>query len=358
MSRQKSHHFLPSSDRLRLINQFDGNLVYGSKDFHQRTNRLGNSDSPATGNIIPEHRKAVIDHGHERYQLDPDRCENVDICPICGSQDKTFHLNRYGLKVFSCNHCSHKFLNPRLRFNEAVKIYESDKTASDIYTAEDQVHIDQLKYDYGLKLISHFCGQNTNKIMDIGCGAGVFLERANLLGWKQCIGIDINKRYQSFYENKPGVQYIMSSFENLNSDLLGSNYDCISLWSCLEHIYNLHDCIDKIKSLLRPGGILFVLVPNSNSLATRIIRDKSPTFAWKHVSYFNEKSLNNLMSIHGFTLLQQETIISELENIKSYLSGEHPYYGFGDPDNLFPFITPEYIHENLLGSRLISIFTH
>ena len=38
------------------------------------------------------------------------------------------------------------------------------------------------------------------------------------------------------------------------------------------------------------------------------------------------------------------------------MSGEHPYHGFGDPENLFNFITPEYIHENMLGSRLISIY--
>ena len=51
-----------------------------------------------------------------------------------------------------------------------------------------------------------------------------------------------------------------------------------------------------------------------------------------------------------------ETIISEIENIKSYLCGESPYSGFGDPENYFSSITPKFIHKNLLGSRLIGIF--
>ena len=38
------------------------------------------------------------------------------------------------------------------------------------------------------------------------------------------------------------------------------------------------------------------------------------------------------------------------------MSGEYPYHGYGDPEGLFDFITPEWIHARLLGSRLIAVF--
>ena len=38
------------------------------------------------------------------------------------------------------------------------------------------------------------------------------------------------------------------------------------------------------------------------------------------------------------------------------MSGEYPYHGYGDPEKLFDFITPEYVHKNFLGSRMIGIF--
>ena len=66
----------------------------------------------------------------------------------------------------------------------------------------------------------------------------LYLERAYARGWKQCVGVDINERYQSKYEDICGVQYIMSTFESLDHDIIGSGYQSISLWGVLEHIYD------------------------------------------------------------------------------------------------------------------------
>jgi predicted SAM-dependent methyltransferase len=128
------------------------------------------------------------------------------------------------------------------------------------------------------------------------------------------------------------------------------------MWSVLEHLYDLHTILNAIKKLIKPNGLLFILVPNVESLATRLIREMSPTFAWKHLSHFSSKSLKYLMAQHGFEQIFFETVISEIDNIKSYMSGEYPYHGFGYPEGLFDIITPEYIHKNNLGSRMISVF--
>ena len=114
--------------------------------------------------------------------------------------------------------------------------------------------------------------------------------------------------------------------------------------------------LKKISNLMSHDGLLLILVPNFKSLATKIIREKSPTFNWKHVSYFSVDSLNSLVKSCGFDLIHCETVISEIDNIKSYLNGKHPYQGYGDPKNIFEFITPEFIHSNLLGSRILSIY--
>ena len=51
-----------------------------------------------------------------------------------------------------------------------------------------------------------------------------------------------------------------------------------------------------------------------------------------------------------------ETVVSEIDNIKSYLSGKWPYDGHGDPEDIFKNITPEFIHKNLLGSRILAVY--
>lgn len=342
-------------NRLRKKNLFDGNLQFGAAAFHEKTHRTGH-DRPASGGLVPEHAKIVIDTGIERYQRIGDFWEVVDRCPVCTGVDHQFLFRRLGLDIWRCNDCHHGFQNPRITFNKATEIYSDDKTAADIYTEPIQKAIDRIKYSYGLELIDHLIGQGRRKLLDVGCGAGVFLEVAYSKGWAECIGIDVNSRYQSEYKKQTGVQFINSSFEKLDKSILGNSYDCISMWNVLEHLYNPSAMVQELKSMLRKDGLLFIMVPNINSLATRIIRDKSATFNWKHVSHFCAQSLKQLMTQNGLEQIHLETAITEIDNVKSYLSGAEPYGGYGDPEKLFEFITPKYLHENLLGSRLIGIF--
>ena len=342
-------------ERLNIINQFDGNLVYGAKKFHSQTNRTGKG-RPSSGGLTREQSKIVIDTGAERYQRIGEYWEEVKQCPVCGHEEREFFLSRLGMDIYECDNCTHRYMDPRVTFEKACELYSDDKTASDIYTQPIQKDIDQIKYEYGLELVEQLT-QGRDKIIDIGTGAGFFPELAGKRGWKKSVGVDINQRYKDVYEDIEGVQFVNSTFEGLSREVVGDGYDCISMWGTLEHLYDLSDITEKVYSLLKDGGLFFVLVPNVESLATRLMREKSPTFMWKHVSHFSPASLEYLMEKTAkFKTVHLETVITEIDNVKSYMSGKHPYYGYGDPAGLFDFITPEYIHKNKLGSRLIGIF--
>ncbi len=342
-------------ERLAVKNTFDGNLRHGASKFHAKTNRSGEG-RPSSGYLIREHAKVVADTGVERYQRVEGNWESVDVCPVCKSGEHEFSLTRYGLDIYRCKSCSHRYLNPRVKYDVAMEIYADDKTASDIYTQPMQVEIDEIKYQYGLDLVDQLKPPAREKIMDIGCGAGVFLKMAEKNGWGTCVGVDVNERYADIYNEAKGVQFISANFESLDPAKLGNDYDCIAMWSVLEHLYDIHSILEVVKKMLKPKGLLFILVPNAESLATRLMREMSPTFAWKHLAHFSPRSLKTLMEMHNFKCEHFETVISEIDNIKSYLSGEYPYHGYGDPAGLFDFITPEYLHRNLLGSRQIGVF--
>ena len=75
-----------------------------------------------------------------------------------------------------------------------------------------------------------FCKSKEKKIIDVGCGSGLFLDHMNNNGWSQCVGLDINKNYHDTYSKIKGVQKINSTFEDIKPDKVGSDYDCVSLW--------------------------------------------------------------------------------------------------------------------------------
>jgi 2-polyprenyl-3-methyl-5-hydroxy-6-metoxy-1,4-benzoquinol methylase len=343
------------SSRLQIINSFDGNLRHGAKTFHTITNRTGEG-RPSSGGMTSEQAKVVKDNGKDRFQRIDGVWESVENCPVCDSDKSEFFLTRFSLNIYRCKICSHRYLNPRVKYDSAMRLYADDKTASDIYSQALQIEIDDIKYQYGLDIIDQLNPPSRKKIMDIGCGAGGFLKMADINNWQHCVGVDVNQRYESTYQEIKGVQFISANFESLDPQKLGSDYDCIAMWSVLEHLYDLNEILKATKRMLKKNGLLFILVPNVESLATRLMREMSPTFTWKHLSHFSSKSLKQLMKVHNFTCEHLETVITEIDNIKSYMSGEYPYHGYGDPDHLFDFITPEYLHSNLLGSRLIGVF--
>jgi len=343
--------------RLKIINTFDGNLQYGANAFHINTNRTGKG-RPSSGGMTREHSKVTNDTKKDRYERINGLWEIVNNCPVCNSLERGFFLNRFGLDIYRCNQCTHRYLSPRVKYDEAMKLYADDKTSSDIYSQEWQIKIDETKYQYGLDLIKMVKPPNNKKIMDIGCGAGGFLKLAEKNNWINCVGVDVNERYQPNYKEINGVQFISVNFESLDINKLGKDYDCIAMWSVLEHIYDVNGMLKILRGMLKKGGLLFILVPNVESLATNLMREMSPTFNWKHLSHFSRKSLEKLMLNNNFRTEHIETVITEIDNIKSYMSGEFPYDGYGDPKALFDFITPEYIHRNYLGSRLIGIFRY
>ena len=265
-------------------------------------------------------------------------------CPICNSEKRTNFVERMGLVFVQCDDCEHVYQDPVIKKEVAAKLYSEQKSA--ILHCINTKNIDSIKYNYGLDLIDKIELEYQN-----GGGFSWSFKR----GYTDCVGIDVSN-YASEYENEQGINYIFSTFEELDPKSIGEPYDVISMWSVLEHIYDPRNFLNNLQKILKPNGLVFILVPNLKSLATRLTREKSPCFCWKHPHMFHIKTLDLLMNKVGMKKIHCETVITEIDNIKSYLSGEFPYHGHGDPENLFEFITPEYIHNNLLGSRLISVY--
>jgi 2-polyprenyl-3-methyl-5-hydroxy-6-metoxy-1,4-benzoquinol methylase len=340
-------------ERLKLINKFDGGIVYGAETFHKNTNR----SSIQKGNILREQHKLLIKDSKGNYIRNKKFWEKVSKCPVCNHSNNEFFLSRLCIDIYECFNCKHRFMNPRPKFKKAIELYNDDLSASKIWLSNLQKNMDSKKFEYANILLEVFIKNKNKKIIDIGCGSGLFLEHMSKNGWKQCVGVDVNKNYHNTYSKINGVQFINSTFEDISPQKVGNNYDCVSLWGVFEHLYDLNTVLKKIKKILKKNGTLFIMVPNGFSLVTNIIRDKSPTFMWKHLNHFSNNSLQYFVEKNNdFKLLHSETMVTEIENIKSYLNGKFPYGGYADPKNIYNFISPHFIHKNFLGSRLISIF--
>jgi predicted SAM-dependent methyltransferase len=148
------------------------------------------------------------------------------------------------------------------------------------------------------------------------------------------------------------IDVIDSPFEQ--AALMHDSYQCVTLWDILEHIIDPKDFLRKCYQILTPSGIILIQVPNIDSLVSRMLHEKSATFSGDaHVNFFNVATLTMLLEQTGFVVKECETIWTEIDTINNYLNFEDPYFGEGE--KFIDILTPAYMHERMLGSRLLAL---
>ena len=325
-------------NRTAKKNLFDGSIVFGTKKFNKKTKRDVHIDKAMELQI--------------NYFIDPktgllfDHMAEYRDCPICGSKEFKTIFVKLGFHHVKCR-CGFIFVNPtasdKFRNHFFSEIYQ---TWTAVLLSPEQEMIDSRKFQYGIEIIESY-RSNKGFIVDIGAGSGLFLKLARDSGWKVS-AIEYNKSAVEKIKNL-GIEVFDRA---INGEIYApDSVDVVTLWEVLEHINHPNELITQIKKNLRPGGLLFICVPNINALVTRILHEKSRTFGGNsHVNFFSIETLTELLKKHEFNILESDTAISEIGTIKNFLSYEDPYCGESSLE--MEFLTPEYLFENNLGSRI------
>ena len=331
---------MQNEKRLKIKNSFDGNLVYGAKDFNKATGRdihVKNREN----NII--NKFSDPNTGKLRTDLSKERT-----CPICRYDDKILLFNKDGFDHFQCKNCSLVYVNPILKDEILHNHYLNDESYHNVLTNETEIYLDKIRFNYCLNIIESYT--KIGSILDIGAGPGIFVEVAKERGWHP-VAVEFNKYCTKRIESL-GIQCFDKPIEKIQID--EESFNCITLWAVLEHLQNPKKILKEIYKLLKPNGVLLILVPNVDSLASRIMHQDCGTFGGDtHINFFNKDTLVNIQKLCGFKTLEIETVFSEINTISNYLNYNHPYLGDNKGFN-FEFLNPKYIHENYLGYCLVS----
>ena len=238
-------------------------------------------------------------------------------CPGCGSnatrklgsRGGEAHRHGKGIKttIVQCLHCEVIYAKPTL-----IPL----DNPYDTHTAEEyfQLHDAQVKTSAGedLAAVAEEVLGTKGKMLEVGCGRGELLLGALNRGWS-VYGIEMTEGFAEVARSK-GIDIELSSVEQSKS--LHQTYDVILLAAILEHLYDPIAILNKVHAALRPGGLVFIDVPNERSLTMRIgncymrVRGKdwtvnlSPTFSPFHVVGFSPKSLTAVLNSTGFRVLR------------------------------------------------------
>ncbi|MBC7930559.1 MAG: class I SAM-dependent methyltransferase [Rubrivivax sp.] len=149
------------------------------------------------------------------------------------------------------------------------------------------------------------------RLLDIGAGRGERLSAARESGW-EAVGIEPSSSFAEHAARNSGAEIRREPIERCGFD--AASFDLVVLAGVLEHLYNPDETIREVSRVLRPGGALFVDVPNESGLYFRFgnlyqkLRGRdwsvnlAPTFEPFHVFGFNPRSLRALLTKHGLAV--------------------------------------------------------
>jgi SAM-dependent methyltransferase len=164
----------------------------------------------------------------------------------------------------------------------------------------------------------------TGRVLDFGCGP---LDKTSLF---PRVGLDVVafddfmdswhregtnlEKIRSFGE-KAGIEVLVAGEEPSGLDCLGEGYDMIMLHHVLEHLKDSpRELLNDLVGRLKPGGLLYVTVPNAVNLRKRIEVLRGRTNYPKYSSYYwamneyrghiREHVLDDLLQLASFLRLE------------------------------------------------------
>jgi len=146
--------------------------------------------------------------------------------------------------------------------------------------------------------------------LDIGCGNGGFLGLLRHLGWRTK-GIEMNGQAAAIAREHFGLDVHQGTIDDFPAG--EEKFDYINLSHVLEHVYEPHSFLEKVRDLLTPDGIIYIELPNAESFGQRTSHEF--WYPWetpRHIYMFSPKTLSLQVEKAGLMVTRLETTVGNL----------------------------------------------
>ncbi|MEO8765205.1 MAG: class I SAM-dependent methyltransferase [Ginsengibacter sp.] len=266
-----------------------------------------------------------------------------DSCPCCGQKNiavalraEDYTVSHMQFEIWECKNCTLRFTqnipdagNMGAYYQSEAYISHSDTNKGLINSLYHKVRVRTLIQKR--KLVERETGKSGGTVLDVGCGTGAFLHIMYKAGW-QITGLEpdegARKKALELYKlhlNDSGVLF----------SLPAATFDAITMWHVLEHVHELHAYVKRLKELLKPGGKLFIAVPNYTSYDAKAYKEYWAAYdVPRHLYHFSPQSINNLLLQHRLRL----DIMKPMWYDSFYVSMLSEKYKTGKPHFLQAFL--------------------
>ena len=223
-----------------------------------------------------------------------------EACNLCGSQERQRIARLKGDEKYLelCKRCSLFFLN----------VEELEKAADSCQEREVAVEASPFFQESLTHFFEDFFQRRRlrpGKVLDIGCGTGLFLVLAREKGW-DVQGIEISRRAAETARSQYGLPVLDEGIEK--AFFPDESFDLITFWNSLDYMADPQGALKRAHRFLKRGGLVLVRVTNIRFhlwiYRLWFLRDPERGIercpAVFHVYNFSETTLKRMLEQGGF----------------------------------------------------------
>ena len=236
-------------------------------------------------------------------------------CPLCGADEPAMlyedRNRREGLPIRSayrrCGNCSLIYLNPVVGDLRAlyVAVYAGDATAASTSGGRWSGRYAALLarcerlFDRSDACRAAELATPVGRMLDVGCSDGARLRAFADAGW-DVHGIDPNPA--AIDAARAGGRGTFVAGELTAHRYSDHCFDLVRIDNALEHVLDPHALLGEVRRILKPGGRLYIYVPNGSSLTMRWLgRYSISSWVPFHVALYTPATMTRLLAAHGFS---------------------------------------------------------
>ena len=172
--------------------------------------------------------------------------------------------------IHVCPSCSLHYLDYLDEYNDVDPTIHGDALTDELTRyIETQLQAKESRFDNHICIIEKYGPLDGKRILDIGCGGGLFLTKARDLG-AEVKGIELNDARAAYCKSRHNLDIAKYPIENEFWKKYYGTFDFVTLWDVLEHVNFPLATLQAASKLLKENGVLVLDTPARDSFYHRV----------------------------------------------------------------------------------------
>lgn len=213
--------------------------------------------------------------------------ERCSVCQVNSTPELAGRIGEYSL--YKCAVCGVIFFHPMQAMSE--ELYREN------FLRDKTLPVMSLDWKYRMVLNGLALGRG-RRLLDLGCGMGIFLNFASGRYGYQTTGVDFNRQAIDICRQmNPEAEVYALPFTDFFQLPNPERYDVITFFEVLEHLSAPLEFLRRLRDFLPPSGYIGLSVPNQNNFYRRRLENDYPPY---HLTRWNKKSLRYILNTAGY----------------------------------------------------------